>query len=164
MDDFTNILTSIVEVLGTNVLGGLEGSSLDSGEASEDVLGNSQEGGGGVVLEGLFEVGEEGLVSLSKDGAVLLDVVVVTVEGHNISNQSQRIGLRFVQVLVGLLDIGDEGNLGALGEVLVVGDVELIVETLEEVGEISGGVSLESEVSRGQSNEESESEDSLEHF
>lgn len=164
MDNFTNILTSVVEVLGTDVLGGLEGSSLDSGEASEDVLGNSQKGGGGVVLEGLFEVSEEGLVSLGKDGAVLLDVVVVSVEGHNVSNQSQRIGLSFVQVSVGLLDIGDEGNLGALGEVLIVGDVELIVETLEKVGEIRGGISLESEVSRGQSNDESESKDSLEHF
>jgi len=164
LDNFTNILTSVVEVLGTDVLGGLEGSSLDSGEASEDVLGNSQKGGGGVVLEGLFEVSEEGLVSLGKDGAVLLDVVVVSVEGHNVSNQSQRIGLSFVQVSVGLLDIGDEGNLGALGEVLIVGDVELIVETLEKVGEIRGGISLESEVSRGQSNDESESKDSLEHF
>ena len=164
MDDFTNILTSIVEVLGTDVLGGLEGSSLDFSDASEDVLGNSQEGGGSVVLDGVFQRSEESFIRLDEGGAVLLDVVVVVIEGHNISNQSQGVGLSFVQISESLLDIGDEGNLSASGEVLVVGNVELIVETLEKVGEISGGISLESEVSRSESNQESESKDSLEHF
>ena len=164
MDDSTNILTSIVEVLGTDVLGGLDGSSLDFSDASEDVLGDSQEGGGGVVLDGVFQRSEESFIRLGEDGAVLLDVVIVVIEGHNISNQSQGVGLSFVQVSESLLDIGDEGNLGAFSEVLVVGNVELIVETLEEVSEIRGGISLESEVSRSESNDASESKDSLDHF
>jgi len=138
---------------------------LDLGDASEDVLGNSQEGGGGVVLEGLFEGSEESFIRFSELGAVVLDVVVITIEGHNISNQSEGVGLSFVQVSEGLLDIGDEGNLSALGEILVVGDVELVVETLEKVGEIRrSGVNTESEVGRSEDNAESESEDSLEHF
>jgi len=105
-----------------------------------DVFNNSDGGSLGVLLGGSGEVAEEGFVDRGNLRAVGLELVVITIEGNNISNQSDGVGVSGVQVSKGLVNVSKDGDVSALIDVGIIVDLEIIVEAFEEEASGAGGV------------------------
>jgi hypothetical protein len=158
LNNLSEVRSSIVELFSTDGSVESESSSSDFLEVLEDVNSDLQSGDLGVSLGLLFEVGEESFISLFDLWASNLNLVIVVVELGDISNQSNWVGLISVQVSIELLEISNNGDMGAFVEVIIASNGELIVETSEESREVLRGGGIGLEAGRSEDSEESDNE------
>jgi len=138
--DVTEGLASSV-VLTTLVLStSLGNQSSEFSLVATDVFNDSDSGSLGVLLGGSGEVAEEGFVDGGNLRAVGLELVVITIEGNNISDQSDGVGVSGVQVSKGFVDVLKDGDVSTLVDVSIIVDLEIIVEAFEEKSSGAGTV------------------------
>ena len=142
--DISDVLTGLVVLSRVVVFEELLNQSSEFDGVASDVHANLFGGFLGFLSAGSGEVAEECFQGGSNLRAGVLDLVVVVVESNNVRNQSNRVGLRSIQVSEGLVKISDEGNVSAVIDVSVVFNVEIIVETFNDLAKLSGGIAIAS--------------------
>ena len=138
--DISDVLTSLVVLSSVVIFEELLDQSSEGNSVTSDVQTNSFSGLLGFSSAGSGEVTEELCHGGSNLRARVLDLVIVVVDGNNVGDQSNRVGLRGIQVSEGLVKISDEGNVSAVIDVSVVFNVEIIVETFNDLTELGGRV------------------------
>jgi len=142
--DVSEVRTSLVVLSSVVVFEeGLNQSSEFDG-VTGNVHTNLFSGLLGFSSAGSGEVAEEFFHGSSNLRAAVLDLVIIVVDGNNVGDQSNRVGLRGVQISEGLVKISDEGNIGAVINVSVVFNVEIIVETFNDLTKLAGGIAVSS--------------------
>jgi len=168
--DVSEGLASLIVLAFLVLRAALSNQSSEIGLVASNVADNLDDGGLGVFFSGFGEIAEESLVDSGNLRAAGLNLVVVTIEGNNISNQSDGVRARSVQIGKSLVEILKEGDVSAFLKVSGVLDVEVIVETFEElrgrvgaITEVVGKEPVVSDSGGGEGNEDGEEEE-LEHL